>query len=75
MNMNKIKTMLIGIFIFVLANNSFLLSIHAGTGMVFLYYIGALLPIVGIIVFLKGLFMKENIDYGNSDTTENEEEK
>ena len=73
--MKKNRIMLIGIFIFVLANNSFLLSIHAGTGMVFLYYIGALLPIVGIIVFLKGLFMKENVEDGNSDTTENEAQK
>ncbi len=75
MDMKKNRIMLIGVFVFVLSNNALLLQLCAGGTATFLYYIGLFGPIIGIIIFLKGLFMKENIDYGNSETAKNEEQK
>ncbi|MBQ8532098.1 MAG: hypothetical protein IJ432_01535 [Clostridia bacterium] len=57
--MKKIKTMLIGILIIVLANNSMTMFTLGGEGTDFLFVMGFLAPPIGLIIFLAGFFMKE----------------
>ncbi len=65
--MKKYKKMLLGLLVIALGNSAATLVSWGGEDIDFLILIGMFAPIIGLIIFFYGFFMKENVDDVNSE--------